>query len=53
MAYDFEFRFDSGFIYYVCADSRKNAIELFCKEHGMDKDFVSKHCVVKNMGRVK
>lgn len=52
-AYDFEFILDSGYIFYVCADSRKDAIKLFLKEHGMDKSFIEKHCTVKNLGRIK
>ena len=52
-ACDFQFTFDSGRIFYVCAESRKDAIKIFCEEHGMSKEFLEKHCVVKNMGRVK
>ena len=52
-ACDFKFTLDNGHIFYVCAETRKEAIELFCKEHGMSKEFLSKHCVVKNMGRIK
>lgn len=50
--YDYKFTVDNGRIFYVCADSRKNAVELFCEEHGTSKDFVKDHCVVKSMGRV-
>lgn len=53
MASDYKFVVDSGHITYICADSRKEAVEEFCKEHGCDKDFVKEHCVVKNMGRIK
>ena len=53
MASDYKFVVDSGRITYICAESRKEAVEEFCKEHGCDKDFVKEHCVVKNMGRIK
>ena len=53
MARGFKFILESGRIIYVCADSRKEAIEAFCKEHGCDKDFVKKHCVVKTEGVLK
>lgn len=52
-AYDFEFIFDTGYIFYVCADSRKEAISLFLEEQGMDRKFLNKHCTVKNLGRVQ
>lgn len=50
---DFKFIMDSGEITYICAESRKAAIEYFCKERKVPKDFVNAHCIVKNMGRVK
>jgi hypothetical protein len=53
MASDFKFIVDSGRMFYVCAESRKEAVEAFCKEHGVGEEFVKKHCVVKNLGRVK
>ena len=53
MASDFQFVCDNGRIYYVCAESRKEAIRLFCEELGVSLEFVKQHCVVRNMGRVK
>ena len=53
MACDFKFIMDCGSIIYICAESRKAAIEEFCKERGVSKDFVKEHCVVKNLGRIK
>ena len=53
MASDYKFIVDNGCIFYVCADSRKDAVEEFCKDHGVGKDFVKEHCIVKNMGRIK
>ena len=53
MASDFKFVLDNGRIFFVCAECRKEAVELFCEEHGCNKDFVKEHCVVKNMGRAK
>lgn len=53
MVRDFKFILDNGRIVYVCAKSRKEAVEEFCKEHGCSKDFVKEHCVVKGMGRIK
>ena len=52
-AHDFEFILDSGYIFYVCAESRKEAVKLFLEQHGMAKDFFDRHCTVKNMGRIK
>jgi hypothetical protein len=53
MASDYKFILDNGYIFYVCAESRNDAIKIFCEEHGMSKEFLEKHCVVKNMGRIK
>ena len=51
-AYDFKFVLDNGKIFYVCAGSRSEAIDLFCKEHGLGKNFIKEHCIVTNLGRI-
>lgn len=33
----------------VIANTRKEAIELHCKQTGMPKDYFSKHCSIKNV----
>lgn len=53
MASDYKLVLDNGRTYYVCAESRKEAKELFCKEHGVRKDFLKEHCVIRNLGRIK
>ena len=53
MASDYKFIVDRGCIFYVCAESRKDAVEELCKEHGCSKDFVNEHCGVRNLGRLK
>lgn len=53
MTSDYKFVVDNGRIFYICANSRKEAVEEFCKEHGCDKEFVKEHCVVKNLGRIR
>lgn len=53
MTSDYKFIVDNGCIFYVCANSRKAAVEEFCFEHGCGKDFVKEHCVVKNLGRIR
>lgn len=47
---DFKFVMDSGRIVYVCAESRKEAVKIFCEEQGVPEDFVKRHCLVKYMG---
>jgi len=49
---EFKFVMDNGRITYVRAENRKAAIELFCKEQGISKEFAKEHCKIKNMGRV-
>lgn len=53
MASDYKFVVDSGRIAYICAESRKEAVEEFCKEYGVSKDFVKEHCIVKSLGRCR
>lgn len=51
-AYDFKFILDTGRIVYICAPSRKEAIKLFCEEHGCDDEYIKNHVVIRRCGKV-
>lgn len=44
--------FDSGENVFIIAKSRKAAIKKYCKKTGMPEDWLSAHCIVKNLGGV-
>ena len=46
--YDFEFVSDNGTITYICAKCRSEAIEIYCRENGCQKEWVKEHCVVRH-----
>jgi hypothetical protein len=50
--YDYQFVSDSGSIVYICASCRKEAIKCYCKDKGVNTDYVKQHCIVRNMGRI-
>lgn len=52
MMFDFKFVCDNGSIHYICARSRKDAIEIFTDISGCSIAWVNDHCTVKCMGRV-
>lgn len=51
-AYDFKFVLDTGLIVYICAPSRKEAIKLFCEEHGCDDEYIKNRVVIRRCGKV-
>ena len=51
--YTFKFVMDNGWTEEVRAESRGAAVKKFCEDHGVPEDFVRRHCVIKNMGRLK
>lgn len=51
-AYDFKFVIDTGLIVYICAPSRKEAIKLFCEEHGCDDEYIKNHVVIRRCRKV-
>ena len=50
---EFKLVFDTGKIFYIRAKSRGKAIEKYCRETGVCKEWVDDHCIVKNLGRIK
>lgn len=52
-AYDFKFVADVGTITYICAQSRKEAIQFYCEEKGRNEEYVKEHCKIENIGRIK
>lgn len=44
--------FDSGENKLIIAYTRGEAIEKYCKETGMKKEWLDSHCIVKNLGGV-
>ena len=49
---EYELRFDTGVVAVIRAKTRGQAIDIYCAEHGAPRDWVAKHCTVKNLGRV-
>lgn len=45
--YDFEITDDNGTITCICANSRTEAVELYCKEKGCPKEYVKEHCIIR------
>ena len=50
MRYLYKILFDTGKVFFVVATTRKIAINKFCEEHGVSKEWVDNHCRVLNMG---
>lgn len=42
---------DNGTITYICAETRTEAIEIYCREKGCPEEYVKKHCIVKKAYR--
>ena len=51
-AYDFKFVADVGTTTYIWAQSRKEAIRLYCEEKGCNEEYVKEHCRIENCGMV-
>lgn len=51
MKYIFKLVFDNGKIFYYLAKNRARAIEMYCQEFGVCRDWVDKHCLIKNQGQ--
>ena len=51
MEYIFEVRYASGRVDTVTARTRKKAIDLYCGNSVSKREFVIKHCTIKNIGR--
>ena len=51
--YYFKICTDAGIISFICASCKKEAIEIFCEDNGINKDYIKQHCIIKNMGGVK
>ena len=49
--YKFRVIEDVGRICYVCAQTRKKAIEVYCNEKGCNEEYVNKHCKIENWGK--
>ena len=49
--YKFKFIEDVGRICYVCAQTRKKAIEIYCNEKNCNEEYVKKHCKIENWGK--
>lgn len=45
----YKFVSDSGEITRICAFSRSEAVKLYCKEKGVNTEYVKKHCVIRNV----
>lgn len=50
--YKFKFIEDVGRICYVCAQTRKKAIEIYCNEKNCNEEYVKKHCKIENCGKI-
>lgn len=53
MNFLFDITTDVGREVLIMAKNRKTAIEIFCQWQYVDKDFVKKHCLIKNKGCAK
>ena len=51
MTYLYKLIFDTGKVFCISAKSKKRAIEKYCEEYGVSKEWVDNHCRVINMGR--
>ena len=50
MEYIFEFRYPNGSVDTVTAPTRKKAIDLYGKGSITKREFIIKHCTIKNTG---
>lgn len=51
MTYLYKLISDTGKVFFISAKTRKRAINKFCEEYGVSKEWVDNHCRVLNMGR--
>lgn len=51
MEFVFEFTYPDGRVDTVTATTRKKAIDLYCENSISKREFVIKHCTIKNVGR--
>ncbi len=42
--------FDTGKVVYITANGRKTAIDIYCRQHGVSREWCEDHCKVVNMG---
>ena len=49
----FKLVFDNGKIFHISAKSRTKAIEMYCDEYGVCKEWVREHCRIVNLGVVE
>lgn len=45
--YDFVITDDNGTTTYICANSRSEAIAIYCREKGCPEEYVKRHCIVR------
>ena len=50
MKYLYKFVFDTGKLFFISARTKKSAINKYCEEYGVSKEWVDNHCRVLNMG---
>ena len=50
--YKFRVIEDVGRIYYVCAKTRKKAIEVYCNEKGCNEEYVKKTLQNRKLGEI-
>ncbi len=48
--YKFKICADSGRTVYICASCRKEAIEIYQQQTGVNMDYIKQHCLIKNLG---
>lgn len=46
----YKFIFDTGKVFFVPAKTKKQAIDKYCQEYEVSKEWVKDHCRVVNLG---
>lgn len=50
--YMYKLIFDNGKIFHISAKTRTKAIEVYCAEYGVSKEWVKQHCRIVKLGMV-
>lgn len=53
MKSEYKLSFDTGLECFIIAETRREAIEAYCRKSGMSEEWLKAHCKIKRLGRVE